>query len=92
MSLRYVWNVIKFREALPRDGAYLLRSNQAGWSGHEFWETYIQLTIVELAFRTLDRAATPTDLASLQRSNPGPQALSPSAPPTASATVVYTPD
>ena len=52
-SLSYVWNVVKFREALARDGAYLLRSNQAGWSAQEFWETYIQLTVVERAFRVL---------------------------------------
>jgi transposase len=53
VSLSYVWNVVKFREALLRDGAYLLRSNQTGWSAQEFWETYIQLTIVERAFRVL---------------------------------------
>jgi len=47
------WNVAKFKEALRRDGAYLLRSNQAGWSAQEFWETYIQLTVVERAFRVL---------------------------------------
>lgn len=49
----YAWNVAKFRDALRRDGAYLLRSNQAGWSAQEFWETYIQLTVVEHAFRVL---------------------------------------
>jgi hypothetical protein len=38
---------------LTRDGAYLLRSNQAGWSAREFWETYMQLTVVERAFRVL---------------------------------------
>ena len=53
MSLKYVWNLAKFRDALARDGAYLLRSNQAGWSAQEFWETYIQLTVVERAFRVL---------------------------------------
>lgn len=53
VSLDYLWNVVKFREALLRDGAYLLRSNQAGWSAQEFWETYIQLTVVERAFRVL---------------------------------------
>ncbi len=41
------------RQALARDGAYLLRSNQAGWSAQQFWETYIQLTVVERAFRVL---------------------------------------
>jgi transposase len=53
VSLSYVWNVAKFRAALTRDGAYLLRSNQAGWSAEEFWETYMQLTVVERAFRVL---------------------------------------
>ena len=49
----YAWNSAKFKDALRRDGAYLLRSNQAGWSAQEFWETYIQLTVVERAFRVL---------------------------------------
>lgn len=53
VSLSYVWNIAKFKDALARDGAYLLRSNQAGWSPQEFWETYIQLTVVERAFRVL---------------------------------------
>jgi transposase len=53
VSLSYVWNVAKFRDALTRDGAYLLRSNQAGWAPQEFWETYMQLTVVERAFRIL---------------------------------------
>jgi transposase len=53
MSLNYLWKVAKFKAALARDGAYLLRSNQAGWSAQEFWETYIQLTVVERAFRVL---------------------------------------
>ena len=39
--------------SLEGDGAYLLRSNQGGWSAEEFWETYIQLTVVERAFRVL---------------------------------------
>jgi transposase len=53
LSLSYTWHVAKFRQALARDGAYLLRSNQAGWSAQQFWETYIQLTVVERAFRVL---------------------------------------
>jgi transposase len=52
-SLTYKWKVAKFKEALARDGTYLLRSNQGGWSAQEFWETYIQLTVVERAFRVL---------------------------------------
>jgi transposase len=53
VSVNVEWHVGKFREALARDGAYLLRSNQAGWSAQEFWETYMQLTVVERAFRVL---------------------------------------
>jgi transposase len=53
VSLTYTWNVAKFKATLARDGGYLLRSNQAGWSAQQFWETYIQLTVVERAFRVL---------------------------------------
>jgi transposase len=52
-QLQWTWNVAKFRAALARDGAYLLRSNQSGWSPTDFWETYMQLTVVERAFRVL---------------------------------------
>src|SRR5206468_6850032 len=38
---------------LATDGVYLLRSNQRGWSATEFWETYMQLTVIERAFRIL---------------------------------------
>jgi transposase len=51
--LNCAWLRDKFRAALACDGAYLLRSNQSGWSAKEFWETYIQLTVVERAFRVL---------------------------------------
>jgi transposase len=53
LSVNCTWKVAKFRDALARDGAYLLRSNQAGWSAQEYWETYMQLTVVERAFRVL---------------------------------------
>ena len=52
-SLTSEWNVAKFKEALRRDGAYLLRSNQGGWTAEQFWETYMQLATVERAFRVL---------------------------------------
>ncbi len=51
--LSWSWKVAKFKAALAADGAYLLRSNQGGWSAQESWETYIQLTVVEHAFRVL---------------------------------------
>lgn len=51
--LSWSWKVEQFKAALAADGAYLLRSNQGGWSAQEFWATYIQLTVVEHAFRVL---------------------------------------
>jgi Transposase DDE domain len=53
LSVVVQWQVAKFRDALRRDGAYLLRSNQDGWTAEVFWETYSQLTTVERAFRVL---------------------------------------
>ena len=53
MSLCVEWQVAKFQDALRRDGAYLLRSNQDGWTAEQFWETYMQLAAVERAFRVL---------------------------------------
>ena len=35
--MSYTWNREKFRAALGGDGAYLLRSNQGGWTAQEFW-------------------------------------------------------
>ena len=52
-QLLWVWNIDKFKAALARDGVYLLRSNQRGWSAAAFWETYMQLTVIERAFRIL---------------------------------------
>src|SRR5262249_9465239 len=52
-TLTWTWDVAKIKAALARDGAYVLRTNQAGWSAGALWETYIQLTRVEKAFRVL---------------------------------------
>jgi transposase len=51
--LEWSWDRAKYKQALAADGAYLLRSNEPGWGAREFWETYIQLTVVERAFRVL---------------------------------------
>jgi transposase len=51
-QLSWTWDRVKFRTALAADGAYLLRSNQDGFSPREFWETYMQLA-VEHTFRVL---------------------------------------
>jgi len=49
------WNYHKdkLRTALARDGAYLLLSDQTGWSPEDLWRTYIQLTRAEDAFRAM---------------------------------------
>lgn len=52
-GLTWKWNVAKIKTVLAHDGAYLLRTNQPGWSATELWETYMQLTVVEKAFRVL---------------------------------------
>lgn len=52
-ALTWTWDVDKFKAALAADGAYVLQSNQDGWTAQEFWETYMQLTVVEKAFRVL---------------------------------------
>jgi transposase len=52
-QIQWTWNVEKFKFALASDGAYVLRSNRPDWSAREFWETYMQLTVVERAFRVL---------------------------------------
>jgi hypothetical protein len=49
--LEWTWDQAKYRRALATDGAYLLRSTQAGWTAAQFWETYIQLTSVEVCHR-----------------------------------------
>jgi transposase len=52
-TLGWSWKVDRIKAVLIRDGAYVLRSNQAGWRPDEFWQTYMQLTLVEKAFRVL---------------------------------------
>jgi transposase len=52
-QLGWRWDRAKYCTALRADGAYLLRSNQGGWTADEFWQTYIQLIVVERAFRVL---------------------------------------
>jgi transposase len=52
-DLTWTWKVAKIKTVLAHDGAYVLRSNQPGWSATELWDTYMQLTVVEKAFRVL---------------------------------------
>lgn len=51
--LQWTWDIPEFKAALARDGVSLMRTNQDGWTPTEFWETYMQLTVVESAFRVL---------------------------------------
>jgi transposase len=43
----------KLREVLRREGRYLLRTNLAGYDPAVLWRYYMQLVLVEEAFRTL---------------------------------------
>src|SRR5260370_42649168 len=52
-TLTWSWRVRRINAVLIRDGAYMLRSNQPGWQPRELWQTYMQLTLVEKAFRVL---------------------------------------
>ena len=52
--LEWEWNRQKWQAAVKRDGAYLLRAHWPGQhSAAELWQTYVQLTEAEAAFRTL---------------------------------------
>jgi hypothetical protein len=52
-TLTWSWKIGRIKAVLIRDGAYVLRTNQPGWQPHELWQTYMQLTLVEKAFRVL---------------------------------------
>jgi transposase len=50
-AVSWSWDVERYRAALATDGAYVLQSNRAGWTAEQFWQTYMQLTMAEKAFR-----------------------------------------
>lgn len=51
-GLRVQWHQPKEWEEIERtQGAYILRSNVNDWSAEQLWQTYIQLTQAEAAFR-----------------------------------------
>ena len=52
-QLKYQLNKPKLREARRREGRYLLRTNLEGESPDTLWKYYMQLVLVEEAFRTL---------------------------------------
>ena len=52
--IEWEWNREKWRAAVKRDGAYLLRAHwPSQHSAAELWQTYVQLTEAEAAFRTM---------------------------------------
>jgi len=53
--LRLAWTCNKAWSQWARlsEGVYLLRTNLTGWEPEALWKTYIQLTDVEAAFRTV---------------------------------------
>jgi transposase len=52
-AVTWRWKVEALRAAFVRDGAYLLQSNYRQWTPEQFWESYMQLTTAERAFRVL---------------------------------------
>ena len=53
LSLTWTCNEAWSHWATLSEGVYLLRTNLVGWEPEALWKTYIQLTDVEAAFRTL---------------------------------------
>jgi hypothetical protein len=53
VRMSWVYRKDRLRSALARDGAYLLLSDQTGWTAEQLWVTYIQLTRAEEAFRAM---------------------------------------
>ena len=53
LQLRWTCNDAWSQWAHLSEGVYLLRTNLVGWEPEALWKTYIQLTDVEAAFRTV---------------------------------------
>jgi transposase len=53
MKLHWHWDREQLRLAAQRDGAYLLRAHWTERDPERLWDSYIQLTEAEAAFRTL---------------------------------------
>ncbi len=52
-AVRWTWDREAFRRAVRTEGAYLLRAHWTEKDPAKLWQTYIQLTEAEAAFRTL---------------------------------------
>jgi len=51
--LSYTLDKTRLRRVRIREGCYLLRTNMAGRDPAELWQYYMQLVVIEEAFRTL---------------------------------------
>jgi len=52
-TFTFRWRKDKFRQAMRREGRYLLRSNLPAEDPARLWQHYLQLTEIEAVFRTL---------------------------------------
>lgn len=52
-TFRFAFDCKKLRQALRREGSYLLRSNINGGDPEELWRMYLQLVEIEQAFKEL---------------------------------------
>ena len=52
-NFHYALNAAAYREALDRDGSYILRSNVAQADAPTLWSMYMQLVWVEAAFKSM---------------------------------------
>jgi transposase len=52
-AVRWTWDREAFRRAVRTEGAYLLRAHWTEKDPAKLWQTYVQLTEAEAAFRTL---------------------------------------
>ena len=52
-ALSYTLDKTRLRRVRIREGCYLLRTNMAGRDPAELWQYYMQLVVIEEAFRTL---------------------------------------
>lgn len=52
-TVKWTWDREAFRRAMHAEGAYLLRAHWPGKDPAKLWETYMQLTEAEAAFRTM---------------------------------------
>ena len=61
-TFTFRWRKDKLRQALRREGRYLLRSNLPAEDPARLWQHYVQLTEIEAVFRALKSDLDPAHL------------------------------